>query len=99
MCAVGALRGSPASTTRVRRLERPRIRAALSPAVPPPTTTTSYAFLSMPGLFPRPRVIDKLPCRFCNGCMDEDARLDAVLNEVGPRLRRIRRERGATLGQ
>jgi len=31
--------------------------------------------------------------------MDEDARLDAVLNEVGPRLRRIRRERGATLGQ
>jgi transcriptional regulator with XRE-family HTH domain len=28
----------------------------------------------------------------------EDARLDAVLNEVGPRLRRIRRERGATLG-
>ncbi|WP_373429233.1 helix-turn-helix domain-containing protein [Streptomyces sp. V4I23] len=30
--------------------------------------------------------------------MDDDPRLDAVLNEVGPRLRRIRRERGATLG-
>jgi transcriptional regulator with XRE-family HTH domain len=30
--------------------------------------------------------------------MDDDTRLDAVLNEVGPRLRRIRRERGATLG-
>ncbi|MFC4612612.1 helix-turn-helix domain-containing protein [Streptomyces maoxianensis] len=30
--------------------------------------------------------------------MDEDARLDSVLDEVGPRLRRIRRERGATLG-
>ncbi|MCX4820977.1 helix-turn-helix transcriptional regulator [Streptomyces sp. NBC_01142] len=30
--------------------------------------------------------------------MDDDARLDAVLSEVGPRLRRIRRERGATLG-
>ncbi|MEU0373604.1 XRE family transcriptional regulator [Streptomyces sp. NPDC006283] len=30
--------------------------------------------------------------------MEDDARLDAVLNEVGPRLRRIRRERGATLG-
>ncbi|ALC18791.1 helix-turn-helix domain-containing protein [Streptomyces pristinaespiralis] len=29
---------------------------------------------------------------------DDDTRLDAVLNEVGPRLRRIRRERGATLG-
>jgi transcriptional regulator with XRE-family HTH domain len=30
--------------------------------------------------------------------MDDEARLDAVLDEVGPRLRRIRRERGATLG-
>ncbi|ATW51921.1 helix-turn-helix domain-containing protein [Streptomyces xantholiticus] len=30
--------------------------------------------------------------------LQDDARLDAVLNEVGPRLRRIRRERGATLG-
>lgn len=30
--------------------------------------------------------------------MDDDTRLDTVLNEVGPRLRRIRRERGATLG-
>ncbi|MEU1894125.1 helix-turn-helix domain-containing protein [Streptomyces pristinaespiralis] len=29
---------------------------------------------------------------------DDDTHLDAVLNEVGPRLRRIRRERGATLG-
>ncbi|MEU7038363.1 XRE family transcriptional regulator [Streptomyces sp. NPDC046237] len=27
-----------------------------------------------------------------------DDRIDAVLNEVGPRLRRIRRDRGATLG-
>ena len=30
--------------------------------------------------------------------MTEDERNDEVLNEVGPRLRRIRRERGATLG-
>ncbi|MEE1802166.1 helix-turn-helix domain-containing protein [Streptomyces sp. NPDC101062] len=30
--------------------------------------------------------------------MDEESRLDDVLNQVGPRLRRIRRERGATLG-
>ncbi|MFI8823398.1 helix-turn-helix domain-containing protein [Streptomyces sp. NPDC053431] len=29
----------------------------------------------------------------------EDARIDDVLNEVGPRLRRIRRERGATLAE
>ncbi|MEU9774340.1 XRE family transcriptional regulator [Streptomyces sp. NPDC047968] len=29
---------------------------------------------------------------------DEDERLGAVLNEVGPRLRRMRKERGATLG-
>ncbi|MFE3598732.1 helix-turn-helix domain-containing protein [Streptomyces sp. NPDC059096] len=30
--------------------------------------------------------------------MDEDSPLDDVLDQVGPRLRRIRRERGATLG-
>ncbi|MFJ7996426.1 helix-turn-helix domain-containing protein [Streptomyces sp. NPDC096310] len=30
--------------------------------------------------------------------MDEDSSLDDVLDQVGPRLRRIRRERGATLG-
>lgn len=30
--------------------------------------------------------------------MDDDTQFDAVLNEVGPRLRRVRRERGATLG-
>ncbi|MFE4373061.1 helix-turn-helix domain-containing protein [Streptomyces sp. NPDC056835] len=29
--------------------------------------------------------------------MDDDARLEEVLNEVGPRLRKIRQERGATL--
>ncbi|MFE3828271.1 helix-turn-helix domain-containing protein [Streptomyces sp. NPDC059092] len=29
---------------------------------------------------------------------DEESPLDDVLNQVGPRLRRIRRERGATLG-
>ncbi|MGP9017051.1 helix-turn-helix domain-containing protein [Streptomyces sp. BR1] len=32
------------------------------------------------------------------GCMDEERELDDVLNEVGPRLRRIRKDRGATLG-
>ncbi|MGC0408219.1 hypothetical protein RKD31_001462 [Streptomyces sp. SAI-163] len=42
MWAEGALRGSPASTTRVRSRERPRTSAADSPAAPPPTTTTSY---------------------------------------------------------
>ncbi|MBD0741953.1 helix-turn-helix domain-containing protein [Streptomyces sp. CBMA152] len=30
--------------------------------------------------------------------MDEERELDDVLNEVGPRLRRIRKDRGATLG-
>ncbi|MFE5484266.1 helix-turn-helix domain-containing protein [Streptomyces sp. NPDC056527] len=30
--------------------------------------------------------------------MTDDERIDDVLNEVGPRLRRVRRERGATLG-
>ncbi|KOX16759.1 MULTISPECIES: helix-turn-helix domain-containing protein [unclassified Streptomyces] len=31
--------------------------------------------------------------------MTEDDRIDAVLNEVGPRLRRVRRDRGATLAE
>ncbi|MFJ7068653.1 helix-turn-helix domain-containing protein [Streptomyces sp. NPDC101115] len=31
--------------------------------------------------------------------MTEDERIEAVLTEVGPRLRRIRRERGATLAE
>ncbi|MFB7373399.1 helix-turn-helix domain-containing protein [Streptomyces sp. NPDC056222] len=30
--------------------------------------------------------------------MTDDERIDDVLNEIGPRLRRVRRERGATLG-
>ncbi|MEV6398690.1 XRE family transcriptional regulator [Streptomyces sp. NPDC051907] len=30
--------------------------------------------------------------------MDDDTQLDAVLSEVGPRLRKLRQERGATLG-
>ncbi|MFB7026332.1 MULTISPECIES: helix-turn-helix domain-containing protein [unclassified Streptomyces] len=31
--------------------------------------------------------------------MTEDDRIDAVLNEVGPRLRRVRRDRGVTLAE
>ncbi|MFC8173579.1 helix-turn-helix domain-containing protein [Streptomyces sp. NPDC013012] len=31
--------------------------------------------------------------------MTEDDRIDAVLNEVGPRLRRLRRDRGVTLAE
>jgi transcriptional regulator with XRE-family HTH domain len=49
--------------------------------------------------------IDKRTCRICNEDMTDDARddvpgsddTDEVLAEVGPRLRRIRKERGATL--
>jgi transcriptional regulator with XRE-family HTH domain len=41
--------------------------------------------------------IDKRLCRFCNRGMSEDAQTHEVLAEVGPRLRRIRKERGATL--
>jgi transcriptional regulator with XRE-family HTH domain len=52
-----------------------------------------------------PRCIDKRTCRICNEGMNDDARddlpgghdTDEVLAEVGPRLRRIRKERGATL--
>ena len=37
----GGVRGRPASTTATDRRTRPRLRAALSPAAPPPTITTS----------------------------------------------------------
>src|SRR3954454_5026814 len=40
--------------------------------------------------------VDKQLCRNCNGGMSGDD-TDEVLAEVGPRLRRIRKERGATL--
>jgi hypothetical protein len=42
MCAAGAFRGAPESTTTTRRRARPRTRAALRPAAPPPTMPTSY---------------------------------------------------------
>ena len=45
--AAGALRGSPASTTSTERRDRASISAPLSPAAPPPITTTSY-LSSMP---------------------------------------------------
>ena len=41
----GALRGSPASTTRTLRRARDRTRAADRPAAPPPMITTSYLFM------------------------------------------------------
>ena len=42
MCAAGALRGAPASTTATVRRARARTSAAERPAAPPPITTTSY---------------------------------------------------------
>ncbi|EGG43223.1 regulatory protein [Streptomyces griseoaurantiacus M045] len=57
------------------------------------------------GSVAEPHRIDKRTCRICNEGMSDDARddvpgsddTDEVLAEVGPRLRRIRKERGATL--
>src|SRR5688572_7365525 len=46
------LRGRPSSHTSTRRRQRPSINAALSPAGPPPTMTTSY--MSMIGASARP---------------------------------------------
>jgi transcriptional regulator with XRE-family HTH domain len=49
---------------------------------------------------PGPGGSGKRTCRFCNtGRMTEDERIDEVLNEVGPRLRRVRRDRGVTLAE
>src|SRR4051812_42308790 len=46
MCAAGALRGEPASTTTTRRPARVRTRAADRPAAPPPMTATSYSLMT-----------------------------------------------------
>src|SRR5205085_11508841 len=46
MCVAAAFRSAPASITATRRA-LPSTRAALKPAAPPPTTTTSYLGISM----------------------------------------------------
>ncbi|CUM36476.1 Cys-tRNA(Pro) deacylase YbaK [Streptomyces venezuelae] len=58
-------------------------------------------FVLMTRESPRTGENGKGSCRFCNtGRMTEDDdRIDAVLNEVGPRLRRVRRDRGVTLAE
>ena len=55
MCAEKRLRGSPPSTTRTRRRERPSISAALRPALPPPTMMTSHSVRCMRQLVRRVR--------------------------------------------
>ena len=64
MWAAGAFRGSPASITATRRLARPSTRAALRPAAPPPTTTTSYVSVFMNPTVPRPTRGDQFCCCF-----------------------------------
>src|SRR3712207_43876 len=55
----------------------------------------------MRGLCARPRRVDKLRCRpgKIAGVAEDGGDLDGVLEAVGPRLRALRRERGATLSQ
>ena len=103
-CPAGALRGSPASTTSTARRDRASINAPLSPAAPPPTTTTSYcwptAARSCPISWSTTCATSRLTSFACR--YGKDGRrptLEDVLEAVGPRLRALRSERGLTLAE
>ena len=101
MCAAGALRGSPASTTATRRRARVSTRAAERPAAPPPTTTTSYSSVSMSREWsPRTRAttVVAIPGKpALNGPVEDTTKIAAALELVGPRLKQVRAQRGVTL--
>ena len=95
MCSARALRGSPASITSTERRDRPSTSAALRPAAPPPTTTTSYdSLMSMSAECGPSSGLANILAGLANCGMAE---FDDVLEGVGPRLRALRVERGATL--
>ena len=100
MCGAGALRGAPASTTATLRRARARTSAADSPAAPPPITTTSY--LVMPLNLRWRRRTRQQSCCFRESGVEwrrgrHRRRWPQVLDEVGPRLKRLRAQRGVTL--
>ena len=102
MCAAGAFRGLPASTTATLLLARPSTRAALKPAAPPPTTTTSKVSDSMSAMVPEAAGDGNFRCCFwerplASSVMEDAPVIPSVLAEVGPRLKRLRTRRGITL--
>src|SRR6478735_3720621 len=109
MCPAGALRGSPASITSTERRARDSASAPLSPAAPPPTTTTSYLSSIAFSFVRRPRgdTVRPIPQIWqvhlllwqYGGVNDDVPDLDGVLDAVGPRLKALRQQRGATLAQ
>src|SRR5690606_2176269 len=80
---VGALLGEPASTTTTSRRIRPNVSAAWSPALPPPTTTTS---VSMDAQWHGPLR--------CGTVLAELATDESIVRQ---RLRALREDRGLTL--
>ena len=63
MCAAGALRGSPASTTITDRRWRPSCRAAASPATDPPTMATSQCRSTLRGAWSLMAPMVRMPSR------------------------------------
>src|SRR6476661_3653063 len=101
MWVAGALRGSPAATTRTLRRARASTKAADRPAAPPPMTTTSNWLMS-PG-WSRTRCSSTNVAECGKRESDEPvedataAAIAAALDQVAARLQRIRTQRGLTL--
>src|SRR6187401_916711 len=106
MWAAGALRGWPASITATRRRARPSTSAALSPAAPPPTITTSRSWLQFMGMnlldqrCTAALLLTTLVAVSGNSytlAMATSPEIQSVLAEVGGRLRQVRTQKGVTL--
>src|SRR3954451_948345 len=97
--AAGALRGCPASMTATVRRARARTRAADRPEAPPPMTTTSYVFM-LRGSSARGGyaiVVAVSGNQAFDLHMDAPVSVDASLELVAPRLRRLRERRAMTI--
>ena len=106
MCAAGALRGSPASTTITDRRWRPSWSAAASPAADPPTTATSQCRSTVRGAWSlMASTIGSIPecaralarfARAVGGAMAEPNEIEQV---VRTRLRSLRHTLGLSLDE
>src|SRR3954451_3291304 len=101
MCAAGALRGAPASTTRTLRRALDSTSAADRPAAPPPMTTTSYSLIAAKAAARcgcPPKDVAVPGKQESDGTVDDTSAADiaAVLDQVGARLKRIRLRRRMT---
>src|SRR3954447_22185811 len=97
--AAGALRGCPASMTATVRRARARTRAADRPEAPPPMTTTSYLFMLRDSSASGGHaiVVAVSGNQAFDLQMGAPVSVDATLEFVAPRLRRLREHRDMTL--